>query len=83
MGEYAEQYTIKTFNINSSVPNKKAKWKWACPKCGKNLASQVAQNQHLKDKHKITESNVELGKSTMTDEPVNNHALRAPARTLG
>ena len=57
MGEYAEQYTLETFGVDISVPDKKAKWKWACPKCGKNIASKAAQKQHLKDKHKIMEPN--------------------------
>ena len=58
MGEYAEQYTLETFGVDISVPYNKAKWKWACPKCGKNIASKAAQKQHLKDKHKIMEPNV-------------------------
>ena len=51
MGEYAEKYTLETFNVDISS-NPKTKWKWACSICNKNLASKQANINHVRDKHK-------------------------------
>jgi hypothetical protein len=54
MGEYAELYTLKTFGVDISE-NSKREWKWQCKKCGKKLASKLANQNHMKDKHKVVE----------------------------
>lgn len=53
MGEYAEQYILDTFGVDISEqnPKQKQKWKWTCPKCGKNLSYSRAQSDHLREKH--------------------------------
>lgn len=53
MGEYAEQYTLQHFGVDIAEldQKKKAKWKWACPVCGKNMSSHKAQSQHVAMKH--------------------------------
>jgi len=53
MGEYAELYTLEQFGVDISESTRKTKWKWACHVCKKNLASKLAQRQHLHDKHGI------------------------------
>lgn len=57
MGEYAEQYTMEHFGVDISESERKPKWKWACPTCGKNLSSEAAQKQHMRDKHAVRASN--------------------------
>lgn len=52
MGEYAELYTLETFGVDISDPPKtKTKWKWSCALCGKKMASETANKNHMKDKH--------------------------------
>jgi hypothetical protein len=51
MGEYSEEYTLKNFGVDISVPEAKTKWKWRCEKCGKKLASKISHQQHMRDKH--------------------------------
>jgi hypothetical protein len=51
MGEYAEAYTLEKFGVDISK-TAKTKWKWGCKLCGKKLASELANKNHMKDKHK-------------------------------
>jgi hypothetical protein len=53
MGEYAEQYTLDKFGVDISNGSKKKPWKWACPICRKNFASEAALKQHTSMKHNL------------------------------
>ncbi len=55
MGEYARAYTLERFGVvieNDDEPQRpKREWKWSCKKCGKPLASEQANKDHMRDKH--------------------------------
>jgi hypothetical protein len=61
MGEYARYYTLERFGVDigddddrSHKPKKD--WKWSCKICDKRLGSEVANRDHMRDKHAITKA---------------------------
>jgi len=58
MGEYARYYTLERFGVDigdddDCQPKPKKDRKWACKICGKRLSSEVANRNHLRDKHAV------------------------------
>jgi hypothetical protein len=57
MGEYARAYTLERFGVDigddDEPPRPKREWKWSCKKCGKRLASEQANKDHMRDKHGV------------------------------
>lgn len=53
MGEYAQRYAMQHHGIDIYEPGDSPRkpWKWQCSACGKKMASQSANEQHMKAKH--------------------------------
>lgn len=64
MGEYARYYTLERFGVDigdddDRPPKPKKDWKWSCKICGKPLGSEVANRNHMRDKHAIAKAEKE------------------------
>ena len=60
MGEYARLYTLEHFGVDiggddedeaAYKKRKEARLKWKCRLCGRKLASEQANKDHMRDKH--------------------------------